>query len=66
MTQLPVPVHVCSEPPASWDDIEARQTEYGEDASPWLQQKRRPTVAEAALKWSALGFEPRWVGLRHR
>jgi hypothetical protein len=34
MTQLPVPVHVGSEPPASWDDIEARQTEYGEDASP--------------------------------
>jgi len=62
MTQLPVPVHVGSEPPASWDDIEARQTEYGEDASPWLQQKRRPTVAEAALKWSVLGFEPRWVG----
>lgn len=62
MTQLPVPVHVGSEQPASWDDLEARQTEYGDDASPWLQRKRRPAVAEAALRWSALGFEPRWVG----
>lgn len=62
MTQLPVPVHVGSEPPATWDDIAARQTEYAEDASPWLKQKRRPTVADGALKWSALGFEPRWVG----
>jgi hypothetical protein len=25
MTPLPIPVHIGSEPPASWDDIEARQ-----------------------------------------
>ena len=62
MTQLPVPVHVGSEPPESWDDIEARQREFGKDASPWLQEKRRPAVARADLDWSALGFEPRWVG----
>ena len=62
MTQLPIPVHVGSEPPGSWDDIEARQRGFGEDASPWLQRKRRPAVARAGLDWGALGFEPRWVG----
>lgn len=62
MTQPPIPVHVGSEPPESWDDIEARQREFGEDASPWLQRKHRPAVARATLDWSALGFEPRWVG----
>lgn len=62
MTQLPIPVHVRSEPPAWWDDIEARQREFGEEASPWLQKKRRPTVASATLDWGALGFEPRWAG----
>lgn len=29
MTQLPIPVHVGSEPPAWWDDIEAGQREFG-------------------------------------
>ena len=62
MTQLPIPVHVGCEPPESWDDIEARQREFGEDASPWLQKQRRLTVARATLDWSALGFEPRWLG----
>lgn len=62
MTQLPIPVHVGSEPPAWWDDIEARQREFGDEASPWLEKKRRPTVASATLDWGALGFEPRWVG----
>lgn len=62
MTQLPIPVHIGSEPPESWDDIESRQREFGDDASPWLQEKRRPAVARATLDWGALGFEPRWVG----
>ena len=62
MSQLPIPVHVGYEPPASWDDIEARQKESGEDAAPWLQKQRRPALAEAALDWDGLGFEPRWVG----
>jgi hypothetical protein len=62
MTPLPIPVHVGSEPPASWDDIEARQREHGEDASRWLREKRRPPIASATLEWNALGFEPRWVG----
>lgn len=62
MTQLPIPVHVGSEPPGSWDDIEARQREFGEQASPWLREKRRPAVARATLDWSGLGFEPRWIG----
>jgi len=62
VTQPPIPVHVGSEPPASWDDIEARQREFGDEASPWLQKKRRPTIASATLDWGTLGFEPRWLG----
>jgi hypothetical protein len=62
MTQLPIPVHVGTEPPGSWDDIEARQREYGDQATPWLRQKRRPAVASPSIDWEATGFEPRWVG----
>lgn len=62
MSQLPIPVHVGSEPPASWDDIEARQKEFGEDAAPWLQKQRRPALARPDLDWDGVGFEPRWVG----
>jgi hypothetical protein len=61
MTPLLIPVLVGSDPPASWDDIEARQREHGEDASRWIREKRRPPVASATLEWDALGFEPRWV-----
>lgn len=62
MSQLPVPVHVGSEPPASWDDIEARQKQFGEDAAPWLLKQRRPPLAMPDLDWYDMGFEPRWVG----
>lgn len=62
MSQLPIPVHVGSEPPASWVDIEARQKELGDDAAPWLQKQRRPALARPDLDWDGLGFEPRWVG----
>lgn len=62
MSQLPIPVHVGSEPPTSWDDTEARQKELGEDAAPWLQRQRRPALARPELDWDGLGFEPRWVG----
>jgi hypothetical protein len=62
MTALPIPVHVGSEPPASWDDIEERQRQFGDEASPWLQKKRRPSIASATLDWGSFGFEPRWVG----
>lgn len=62
MTQLPIPVHIGSEPPATWDDIEDRQRKYGDQAAPHLQQLRWPAVADTTLDWSALGFEPRWVG----
>lgn len=61
MSQLPIPVHVGFGPPASWDDIEARQKEVGEHAAPSLQQ-RRPALAQPDLDWDGLGFEPRWVG----
>jgi len=62
MTQLPIPVHIGSEPPDHWDDIEARQREYGEEAAPWLQEQRRPAIAGPAYDWTVLGFEPRWIG----
>ena len=62
MTQLPIPVHVGSEPPEYWDDIEARQRQFGDEAAPWLQNQRRPTVASPTLDWEAFGFEPRWIG----
>jgi hypothetical protein len=62
MMQLPIPVHVGSEPIDHWDDIEARQRQYGEDAGPYLREMRRPSVADPNLDWSTLGFEPRWVG----
>jgi hypothetical protein len=62
VTPLPIPVHIGSEPPASWDDIEARQREFGDEASPWLRDKRRPAIASDALDWTSLGFAPRWVG----
>lgn len=62
MTQLPVPVHVGSESPEAWDDIEARQRKFGDEASPLLQNERRPTIATATLDWTNIGFEPRWIG----
>jgi hypothetical protein len=62
MTQLPIPVHVGSEAPDHWDEIEARQRQYGEEAAPWLQKQRRPAVANPDLDWGGPGFEPRWLG----
>ena len=62
MTQLPIPVHVGSEPFDHWDDIEARQRQFGEEAASWLQEQRRPAIASPTLDWAALGFEPRGVG----
>lgn len=62
MTQLPIPVHVGSEPPEHWDDIEARQQQYGDDAAPYLRDKRRPSIAKPGIDWAVLGFEPRWMG----
>ncbi|QAY74238.1 hypothetical protein ET445_13800 [Agromyces protaetiae] len=61
MTQLAVPVHVGSETPEQWDETEALQRQYGDDASPYLRDKRRPAVSSPDLDWSGLGFEPRWV-----
>lgn len=62
MTQLPIPVQVGSEAPEQWDETEDLQRQYGENAAPYLRDKRRPAVAQPELNWSALGFEPRWVG----
>lgn len=62
MTQLPIPVQVGSEAPEQWDETEDLQRQYGENAAPYLRDKRRPAVASPDLDWSVLGFEPRWVG----
>lgn len=62
MTHIPIPVHVGSEPPAHWDDVEERQQLYKEEASQHLLDMRRPALARPELDWDSLGFEPRWVG----
>ena len=62
MTQQPIPVQLGCETPATWDDIEKRQLEHGEHASPWLLDKRRPALAHHDVDWAARGLEPRWVG----
>jgi hypothetical protein len=62
MTRLPIPVHVGSEPPDYWDDVEARQRLYAEEASQRLLDMRRPALASPEVDWDVLGFEPRWVG----
>jgi hypothetical protein len=62
MTQVPIPIHIGSKPLDYWDDIEARQQEYGEEAAPWLREQGRPALASPSLDWNALGFAPRWVG----
>lgn len=62
MSQLPIAVHVGSEPPSTWEDIEARQRAAGDDAGAWLREKRRPTIARSDLDWASTRIEPRWVG----
>ena len=52
MTQLPIPVHVGSQPPTSWDDIETRQNEYGEDAAPGFRSSADPR--SPALPWTGV------------
>lgn len=53
MTQLPIPVHVGTEPLDHWDDIEARQRQFGEEAAPSLQEQRRPPRSPAR-PWTGL------------
>jgi hypothetical protein len=62
MTQLLIPVHVGSESPERWDEVEAMQRKAGDDAAPYLRDKRRPAVASAELDWTAFGLAPRWIG----
>lgn len=62
MSQLPIAVHVGSEPPSMWDEIEARQRAAGDDAAAWLRDKRRPTIARSDFDWTSTRLEPRWVG----
>jgi hypothetical protein len=45
---------VC-EPGSSRDDIEARQREWGDQAAPWRQKRRRTAVASPRLPGEALG-----------
>ncbi|TNM37702.1 hypothetical protein FHP29_18135 [Nocardioides albidus] len=59
---MSIPVHVGTNPPSHWDEIEANQQRLGEEASDWLREQRRPSAASGDLDWGGLGFEPRWVG----
>lgn len=63
MTERPIPVHVGSEAPARWSDIEELQRKLGNKANQWLRDKRRPAMARDDLDWTSHGLEPRWVGL---
>jgi hypothetical protein len=62
MKALPLRAHVGSEPPAHWDEIEARQQQHGDDAAPHLRDAHRPPLAAPGFAWERFGFEPRWVG----
>lgn len=62
MTQKPIPVHVGSSAPAVWDETEEQQRIAGENAAPWLRDKRRPVLARNDFDWASTGIEPRWVG----
>lgn len=57
-----IPVQVGSKPPADWADTLAMQIKAGESANQWLQNQRRPAVADPELDWTALGLAPHWVG----
>nr|WP_296778502.1 hypothetical protein [Rhodococcus sp. (in: high G+C Gram-positive bacteria)] len=63
MTQLPIAVHIGSEAPEQWEELEERQRRNNGDLGRHLSEKRRPSVASPDLDWPAMGFEPRWVGL---
>lgn len=62
MTQLPIPVHVGSQSPEHWDDIEARQRQHGDDAAPYLRDKRRPSIAKPDIDWGAHRAQPDGAG----
>jgi len=56
------PLHIGTNPPAYWDDIEKRQAAIGEGSAPFLRDQKRPRTADQDLDWNALGFDVRWVG----
>lgn len=62
MSQLLVPVHIGSEPPEFWDDIESRQRKQRKSAGAWLRDRHRPTIAQPSIDLTSFGFEPRWIG----
>lgn len=62
MSQRPIPIHVGSETPTRWREIEELQRKAGSNANPWLRDKRRPAVAGDDIDWVASGLEPRWIG----
>ena len=52
-------VHIGTNSPSKWDEIEALQARFPE-RSP--HPKKRPRIASEHLPWADLGLVPRWVG----
>lgn len=57
-----IPISTGTGSPEYWADVEARQSEYGEDAGLALKNLRRPDAANPDLDWATAGFTPRWLG----
>lgn len=55
-------VHVGTQPPTYWANIEDQQRQIADEAAPWLRDLRRPDVASLAISWAKHGIEPAWVG----
>lgn len=56
------PMHIGTNPPSHWDDIEVRQALAGDDAGQYLREQKRPRVAAPGLDWDSFGFDVRWIG----
>ncbi|UFS57639.1 hypothetical protein [Subtercola endophyticus] len=57
-----IPVQIGSHDQEHWNDIEARQLEYGDHAAPYLRDQVRPSIAQPSIAWSSIGLEPKWIG----
>lgn len=63
MPSDPIPIHVGSESPETWDGVERTQNEADPEVmAPWFMEKRRPSFAANDIDWAAHGLTPRWVG----
>lgn len=58
----PILIHVGSERPTAWDDIEKAQAAANpNEVAPHFLEQRRPTFASSDIDWTTHGLAPRWV-----